>query len=182
MRPLLAPLARLSFALLLAVAPLALAGWGPEAVPIAAGARVVILVRHAEVTGAGSDPVLSAAGQARAEVLARIAARYEVEAAFTTPFIRTNATAAPAAQWLGLRPEVVPVAAGIPAHVNDVAERIRRAPGAVALVVGHSNTVPEVILALTGQTVTPIAETTFNRLFIVTLPPSGPATVVEQTY
>ncbi len=173
------PLVRLTLALfLLAAVPLLTSGW----VPPVFGTRVVVLVRHAEVQDASADPVLSAAGRARAATLAGIAARYEVEAAYTTPFIRTNATAAPAAEWLGLKPEVVPVAAGVPAHVADVAERVRRAPGGAALVLGHSTTVPAIVQAHTGQTVAPISETQFNRLFVVTLPPAGAATVTERTY
>ncbi|HYG70430.1 MAG TPA: histidine phosphatase family protein, partial [Anaeromyxobacteraceae bacterium] len=100
---------------LAAVAPLvALApvppGWA------AAGDHIVVIVRHAETEGGGSDPQLSEAGRQRAEALARIAAAYEVEAAFATPYRRTQETAAPAAGWLGLRTAAVPIDAGIPAH------------------------------------------------------------------
>jgi broad specificity phosphatase PhoE len=148
------------------------------------GPRVVVLVRHAEVSQDGSgDPPLSDAGRLRAETLARIAAAYDVEAAFVTPFRRTTHTAGPAAEWLGLKPEAVPIpGGGVPAHVADLAERIRRAPGAGVLVVGHSNTVPAVVLALTGQDVGPIGEDEFDRLFVVRLPADGPPTVEELTY
>ena len=164
-----------------AVVPLA--ALAPASSDAAAGDRVVVLVRHAETAPDGSsDPPLSAAGLQRAEALARIAASYDVEAAFATPFKRTLGTAGPAAVWLGLRPEAVPVTGTIPAHVADVAARVRRASGAAALVVGHSNTVPEVIFALTGQTVAPISESQYDRLFVVRLPAVGSPTVTESTY
>jgi hypothetical protein len=119
---------------------------------------------------------------ARAAELARIAAGFDVEATFVTPFRRTTNTALPTAESLGLRSESVPVAAGVPAHVADLAARVQAAPGYASLVVGHSNTVPPVILALTGVDVGTIAEDEFDRLFILRFPVDGPATVEERTY
>ena len=81
-----------------------------------------------------------------------------------------------------LKPVAVPVAAGVPAHIADVAARVQAVPGTATLVVGHSNTVPGVIEALSGVNVGPIAENEFNRLFIVRMPPGGPVTVEELTY
>jgi hypothetical protein len=99
-----------------------------------------------------------------------------------TPFRRTTNTAVPASEWLGLKPVAVPISAGVPAHVADLAARIQAASGYATLVVGHSNTVPEVILTLTGIDVGPIDENQFSRLFILRFPVDGPATVEERTY
>ena len=149
-----------------------------------AGDRVVLVVRHAETLADGtSDPPLSAAGRQRAVALARIAAAYDVEAVFATPFRRTQGTAETTAEWFGLVAEAVPVgASGIPAHASEVAARVRSAEGAGALVVGHSNTVPAVVLALTGVSVGPIAEGEYDRLFTVVLPAEGLPTVTERRY
>jgi broad specificity phosphatase PhoE len=148
------------------------------------GSRVVVVVRHGETAADGSgDPPLSAAGIQRGLVLARIAASYDVEAAFATPFKRTRGTAERAAEWLGLRVEAVPIpAAGVSAHVADLVARVRAAPGPGVLVVGHSNTVPAVVLALTGVDIGPIAETEYSRLFVVVLPAEGTPTVEERSY
>ena len=55
------------------------------------GARVVLVVRHAETQSDGtSDPPLSAAGTARAVTLARIAAAHDVETVLATPFRRLS--------------------------------------------------------------------------------------------
>ncbi len=147
------------------------------------GPQVVVVVRHAEVVVDGSgDPPLSDAGRARAELLAGIAAGFDVDAAFVTPFRRTTNTALPTAERQGLKSVAVPIAAGVPAHIADLAARVQNASGTASLVVGHSNTVPAVILALTGVDVGTIEETEFNRLFILRFPADGPATVEELTY
>ena len=57
---------------------------------------MVLIVRHAEkAASAGTDPDLSAAGAARANALAAVAAHAGVEAAYVTQFKRTKETAAP---------------------------------------------------------------------------------------
>lgn len=149
-----------------------------------ADARVVVVVRHAETLADGSsDPPLSEAGRARAEALARIAASFDVEAVFATTFRRTLGTAGTAADWLGVRPQAVPItSAGVPAHVSDVVARVRASDGAGVLVVGHSNTVPAIVQSLTGIAVGPIGETEYGRLFVVRLPADGPPTVEERAY
>lgn len=148
------------------------------------GARVVLVVRHAETLADGSgDPPLSEAGRARAVSLARIASAYDVESVFATPYRRTLGTAGTAADWLGVRPQAVPIpSGGIPAHVSDVAARVRASDGPGVLVVGHSNTVPAIVEALTGIDVGTIGEGEYSRLFVVMLPPDGPATVHERSY
>ena len=74
---------------------------------------MVIVVRHAEradggagastgMTGAPADPLLSAAGEARATKLATMLADSGVKAIFTTEFRRTQDTGKPLAAKLGL--------------------------------------------------------------------------------
>ncbi|HZV69966.1 MAG TPA: histidine phosphatase family protein [Saprospiraceae bacterium] len=60
-------------------------------------ATTFILVRNAETTGAGSNPVLSAAGQARAQELNRILSKVDLDAVYSTDFNRTRQTAEPVA-------------------------------------------------------------------------------------
>jgi hypothetical protein len=50
-----------------------------------------------------------------------------------------------------------------------------------ALIVGHSNTVPDTVKALTGMTVPPISESEFDRLYTITLSADAPQ-LVEETY
>jgi hypothetical protein len=50
-------------------------------------------------------------------------------------------------------------------------------------VVGHSNTVPEIVARLTGRTdVPPIGEEEFDTLYVVTVPTIGKASVLRMKY
>jgi phosphohistidine phosphatase SixA len=126
---------------------------------------IVVLVRHAEREASGSDPSLSAAGRVRAKQLAAMLGGAGVEAIFTSRFRRTQQTAAPLAALLHIT--AVEMADDI-----DVAERQVRGAGGVVLVVGHSNTVPEVIAALDGPAVS-IEDHEFNRMFVLQVGAAG---------
>ena len=143
----------------------------------------VLVVRHAE-RPAGGDPSLDAAGQARAQALADALASAGVTAIYTTQYRRTQETAAPLAQRLGITAQVIAAQGGesVGAHVNEVASAIRtRHAGGVVLVVGHSNTVPLIVRAL-GGSAPDIAESDHANLFIVTLPASGATRTVRAKY
>lgn len=119
----------------------------------------VILLRHAERAAGGTNPSLTAAGRARAKLLARMLAKTGIDAIFTSEFKRTKETAAPIAERLGLSP----------LELDDdmaAAEQQLRAAGQCVLVVGHTDTVPALIAALGGPHVE-IPDNAFNRLFVV---------------
>ena len=59
---------------------------------------------------------------------------------------------------------------------------ILASPGGKVLVIGHSNTVPILIQALTGQTVAPIGEQEYDRWFEVTLDADGRGILSETRY
>ena len=142
----------------------------------------IFVVRHAERadTSGGApammatDPDLSDAGRARAASLAAMLKDAGVRAIFVTEYMRTQQTAAPLAKALGITAVVVPAkdTAGLTA-------RLKKVEG-TALVVGHSNTVPEVITALGVATPVSVADTEFDNLFIVTL--SASPRVVQLRY
>jgi broad specificity phosphatase PhoE len=138
----------------------------------AAPVTTVILVRHAEkVPGApamNDDPPLTPEGETRAKNLARILAKSGITAIYTTPFTRTRNTATPLAAALNLTP--VEIAPG-PTFAADLTAKIRAEhPGGTVLIVGHSNTTPNVMRAL-GVANPPAIDnaTEFDNLFIVTL-------------
>ncbi len=60
-------------------------------------ATTFILVRHAETTGIGSNPDLSADGLLRATELARVLKNVPLDAAYSTNLLRTTKTAQPTA-------------------------------------------------------------------------------------
>lgn len=129
----------------------------------------IFLVRHAERadTGTGTppmmatDPDLSEAGRARATSLAAMLKDAGVSAIFVTEFKRTQQTAAPLAKALGITPTVVPAK-----DASGLAGRLKKARGNL-LVVGHSNTIPEVIAAIGVAEPVSIGDTEFDKLFIV---------------
>ena len=129
---------------------------------------VIYLVRHAEKAANGTDPALSPAGRERAGLLADRLAKAGIGAIHSTDFRRTRDTAAPLARRLGL-----PVLLYDPERPEDLVETIRRAGGR-HLVVGHSNTVPELVALLGGDGGPPIDEAgEYDRLYVVTLGDGG---------
>lgn len=135
--------------------------------PAAADPELVILVRHAErAAEPKADPGLTAEGRQRAQALAAALEHAGVTALITTQFERTRATAAPLAAARGLTPVVVETKRGED-PIAAVAAAVRRQRG-VVLVVGHSNTVPQIAAALSG---TPpgldFCETSFSHLWVV---------------
>jgi phosphohistidine phosphatase SixA len=140
--------------------------------PLLAG-QAAFVVRHAERADAGTagagmmanDPELSDAGRARAEALATALKDAGITAIYATQFRRTQQTAAALAKALGLTVTVVPA--------NDtkaLVEKIKASTGNT-LVVGHSNTVPEVIRGLGVATEVKIGENEYDNLFVVTAGP-----------
>jgi broad specificity phosphatase PhoE len=120
-----------------------------------------ILIRHADVDPDGDDPDLNAAGQARAQELVHVLGDTGVVAILVTSLRRSRQTAAPLAAALGVDPAVTD-------QVDDAVAAIRaRQRGDTVLVVGHTNTVPEVIAGLGGSAGVTIAHDEFDRLFVL---------------
>ncbi len=125
---------------------------------------VIVVVRHAEkASTGGNDPELSVAGQKRAETLARILKDSQITAVFVTNFKRTQQTAAPTARAAHLSPTVIP-ASDIPALVAKL-----RVLNGNALVVGHGNTIPDLMKALGITTPVTIPEDDYTEIFLVSL-------------
>lgn len=144
--------------------------------PDTARGTVVFVVRHAEKdTAYRDDPPLTPAGRARAALLARTLAAAGVTRVFSTPTRRTRDTAAPLAAAIGDSVRLVGPTALLLERLAALA------PGERALVVGHSNTVPDLVSALGGAPA-PIADHEYDRLYVVIRTPGRPATVVLLHY
>jgi broad specificity phosphatase PhoE len=148
-----------------------------------ADSTTIIVVRHAEKELGSGDPPLNSAGQARAEMLARmfgdVHAPGHIDAIYVSPTIRSQMTAAPVAARLGLTPIVAP------AHdARSLAHRVlHEHSGGRVLVVGHSDTVPEIVKSLTGaKGLPPIGEAEYSTMYIVTAPRVGRADFLRLTY
>jgi len=141
------------------------------------GPSTVVLVRHAEPQTSGADPGLTTAGRKRAELLGFMFQHAGVTALFTSEFRRTKETAQPLAVRVSLVPEVLP-------GLNTAAHRdhVLAVPSGVALVVGHTNTVPQLIAALGAGNNAQIAVNEFDRMFIVSLRGAGGASLLSLRY
>jgi len=124
----------------------------------------IFLVRHAEKTAEKTDPGLTEAGQARAVALADRLEDEGITHIHSSDYIRTRDTAAPLAERLEL--DVLIYDAG---DLPAIAAKLNATPGR-HLVVGHSNTTPQLTELLGGDGGTPIVEATeYDRLYVVTM-------------
>lgn len=152
---------------------------------IAQSSIVVVVVRHAEKASDDlRDPSLSEAGQARAQALAKALEHTSLDAAYSTQYRRTRLTAEPAAKAAGLEVQVRPIdGSNAATYAADLARDLRALPaGSTALVVGHSNTVPDLVQAISGQAAAPMPETEFDRYTVITLDADGGARISTSRY
>lgn len=150
----------------------------------------VFLVRHAEKQATPpADPPLTAEGEARAKNLAKILSSAGIKAAFATQFVRTRETARPSAEGAGITPTVIPLEPDpmdrrklSSQSIKNVVDAIYKNAGQAVLVVGHTNTLPLVITALTGEQIPEIPETDFDNLYIVTVFEKGKTAITRLKY
>jgi broad specificity phosphatase PhoE len=139
-------------------------------------------MRHAEKLTSNpqdSDPLLAPAGEARALELAQLFGRAPkaqgLDAIFVSEFRRTQDTVGPLANRLG-----VPV---IRMPADDPEATAKRAlaenRGGRVLVVGHSDTVPEIVRELSGVDVGPMSEAEYGIVYVVTVPRFSRAAVTR---
>ena len=132
---------------------------------------VVYLVRHAEKVDDSRDPPLSAAGRERAALLAEMLRDAELTHLHSTDFERTRDTAAPIARQSDLEVRLYD-----PRQLEAFAAQLRATPGR-HLVSGHSNTTPELVRFLGGES-SDMPDPEYDRLYVLTLEPDGGATTV----
>ena len=130
--------------------------------------QAVFLVRHAERADQSDDSPLSATGVQRAERLAALLKDAGITAIYTSEKRRTIDTGAPLAELLHIKSTAL-------ASTTALVDRLNRAqPTDCILVVGHSNTVPDVLAALGVTPKVTIADPEYDNLFLV-FPRAGAA-------
>lgn len=135
-----------------------------------------LLVRHAEkdTLVAGNDPPLRAEGLVRAQELVHIAGAAGVSTIYVTHWTRNRQTAGPIAAALGESLTVVD-------PVDETLRRLKaRHFGETVLVVGHSNTVPQIVAGLTGRTL--VSPVRYDGLWVITLGRDGRTTLASLRY
>jgi len=131
--------------------------------------RTIYIVRHAEKIASSdsaakmmqNDPPLSEAGKVRALVLKDELASKHVDHIYSTNTTRTRSTAEPLSQAIKVNVETY-------SNIDSLISTIRSIKGNV-LVVGHSNTVDDIVNKLCGQTkiASDLKDGEYDNLFIV---------------
>jgi broad specificity phosphatase PhoE len=144
----------------------------------------IIFVRHAEqVRDQSEDPSLSEAGSRRVAELTRQLVDADVvtgiDAIYATPLRRSEETVRPLADALDL-----PISNYEPSDTEQVLQTILKSyKGKIILVVGHSNTVPELIANLgASKNVPDIAHGEFDNIYIVSIPWFGKTKTIRLRY
>lgn len=133
--------------------------------------RNVYVVRHAEKIAStdsaakmmANDPPLSEAGKVRAIVLKDELLKKHISHIYSTNTIRTRSTAGPLSQALRINIESY-------SNIDSLVHLIRAMKGNV-LIVGHSNTVDDIVNSLCGQKkiADDLKDSEYDNLFIVRL-------------
>lgn len=147
--------------------------------PTAPAPAKVFVVRHAEKADLSDpDTPLSPAGEQRAQALAKSLQGERVKAVYATEFKRTQQTAQPTAKAAGV--EVTVIKNADRARLLDLARAVRS--GEAVLIVGHSNTVPDIVNVLSDEVVDGINENEFDRLYEVVFEADGRKRLVRSKY
>lgn len=139
----------------------------------------LILIRHGErnePTPANDDPHLSPAGLSRARTLVHVLAQARIAVIYRSRFLRTREMAKPLATRLGIEPVEANEAVELKNHI------LANHSGKTVLVIGHSNTVPELINLLGNQNLQEIPDDEFDNMFIVTILGPDKVAVIRLKY
>lgn len=111
-----------------------------------------------------SDPPLSAEGERQAGDLKNFLQKENIKAIYTTNYARTIATAEPTRKYFGLTVKIYD-----PRQPAALVDALKKTRDGNVLVVGHSNTVDDVVNGLLGEAkLTDLPETEYGSIFIVT--------------
>ena len=145
-------------------------------------AQTYYIVRHAEkaatdsVSMTNSDPPLSTAGNKRAKDLKDLLKKKGITAIYSTNTLRTRSTAEPLAKSRNITVQLYG-----PKPDADFISRLKALKGNT-LIVGHSNTVDDIVNGLCGQQLlNDLPDAAYDNLFIVTNN-SGTYTLKQEKY
>lgn len=131
---------------------------------VVAQTTTIYLIRHAEKADSSKDPVLSETGIQRANHWNDVFSAINFDAVYSTNYNRTQQTAT-----ITAKKNKVIVKLYDPKTI-DIEKIKKEHLGQNILIVGHSNTTPDLVNKLIHQNVyETIDETTFGNLYIVTI-------------
>jgi len=130
----------------------------------------IYVMRHLHTPGGATDPDLTADGQRYARLLVDRLAQDAPAVIYVSATKRAQQTAAPLAARLAITPKVYD-----PADTPGLVAAVLAETGTV-LVVGHSNTVPDIVERLGGARPAPLAHEDFGDVWHL----SGPDRVTRR--
>jgi broad specificity phosphatase PhoE len=125
------------------------------------------IVRHAEKEGSGtmmlSDPPLTVEGEKQAVDLKNFLQGKSIKSIYSTNYARTIATAEPTRKLFGVNLKIYD-----PRKADQLIEELKKIGDGNVLVVGHSNTVDDVVNGLTGESkMKDLEDSEYGNVFIV---------------
>ena len=129
--------------------------------------KTIVLIRHGEKDATAADqndPPLSAAGKERAERAAKRIGKFRPGAIYSTNFLRTRQTVEPLARKRNKTIETYE-----PAKAKDLIAAILASKTKRFVIVGHSNTVDDLVNALMNQKLmSDLPDSEYGYLYVVT--------------
>ena len=145
----------------LILAALLCALFGTAALAAMPQAPTIYVMRHLNTLEGERDPDLTAEGQAGAQRLVGWFKGKPLTAIYVSDYKRTRQTAAPLAAERGITVKIYN-----PADTPALIAQLRTETGPV-LVVGHSNTVPDIVEQLGGARPAPLAHADFGDIWTI---------------
>ena len=128
----------------------------------ALGQGAIVLVRHADRASSADDSLLSKAGEQRAQCLASTLKDANLGAVFATDVRRTQQTAAPVATEFHIETRIIPKA-----DTAELLTQLKHNGGKPVLVVGHSDTLPDIVQRLGAGPIPRFGEREYDRMILV---------------
>lgn len=122
----------------------------------------LIIVRHAEKNNETDTTTLTTAGYDRSQRLANLLTNTTLSAIYTTPFVRMRQTAEPTSKQKNL-----PIQDYIPHEISEIDRIIAANPGKTVLVIGHGNTIPNLLNHYAGSSLENL--TGYNDIFVLNI-------------
>lgn len=140
-----------------------------------AAPNIIYVTRHAEKAAVEKDPDLTPQGAARARMIGAMLQKTGIRYIFSSATNRTRQTARPLAERLALNVELYDAA-----KPQVAIEKIKSLSGPT-LLVGHSNTLPDLVKMLGGGTIPPIGDDEYDRLYQISIHENGTVTTTQLT-
>lgn len=121
----------------------------------------IYLVRHAEKVSDSKNPTLTVCGKKRAKQLAALLSQTSITHIYSTHYQRTMQTAKPLANQ-----QQIAIKNYNPRYLEQLSLELQQQK-ANTLIVGHSNTTPELVTLLTKEIVAPLSEQDYQQLYQV---------------